>query len=133
VAKTGASNSVYAVSVLRLHSGAGWTPTPKSQYPNGQSMLATGILHDRLIGRNTPNGREHFSHRALSYLTSETGEGSVGTLQGLEGILVRKKNLTKLIISLEMLGRSVAVEIDISCLERLGPSPIPVVPFGPRP
>jgi transcription antitermination factor NusG len=48
-----------------------------------------------------------------------------GTLQGLEGILVRKKNLSRLIISLEMLGRSAAVEIDISCLERLGPSPIP--------
>src|ERR1700704_3492636 len=48
-----------------------------------------------------------------------------GTLQGLEGILVRKKNLIKLIISLEMLGRSVAVEIDISCLERLGPSAMP--------
>jgi transcription antitermination factor NusG len=47
-----------------------------------------------------------------------------GTLQGLEGILVRKKNLSRLIISLEMLGRSAAVEIDISCLERLGPSPI---------
>jgi transcription antitermination factor NusG len=48
-----------------------------------------------------------------------------GTLQGLEGVLVRKKNLFRLIISLEMLGRSAAVEIDISCLERLGPSPIP--------
>jgi len=54
-----------------------------------------------------------------------------GTLQGLEGILVRKKNLIKLIISLEMLGRSVAVEIDISCLERLGPAPVPVVSLWP--
>src|SRR6266481_4812736 len=54
-----------------------------------------------------------------------------GTLQGLEGILVRKKNLIKLIISLEMLGRSVAVEIDISCLERLGPAPVPVVSLRP--
>ena len=48
-----------------------------------------------------------------------------GTLQGLEGILVRKKSLFRLIISLEILGRSAAVEIDTSRLEWLGPSPIP--------
>jgi len=47
-----------------------------------------------------------------------------GTLQGLEGILVRKKSLFRLVISLEILGRSAAVEIDFACLERLGPSPI---------
>jgi hypothetical protein len=38
-------------------------------------------------------------------------------LQGLEGILVRKKNVTRLVVSLEMLGRSAAVEIEASCLE----------------
>jgi transcription antitermination factor NusG len=53
------------------------------------------------------------------------------TLQGLEGILVRKKNLFRLIISLEMLGRSAAIEIDISCLEKLGTCPIPVVSLRP--
>jgi transcription termination/antitermination protein NusG len=46
-----------------------------------------------------------------------------GTLQGLEGILVRKKSLFRLIISLEILGRSAAVEIDTSRLEWLEPSP----------
>ena len=40
-----------------------------------------------------------------------------GTLRGLEGILVRKKNIVRLIVSLEMLGRSAAVEIDASLLE----------------
>ena len=40
-----------------------------------------------------------------------------GTLQGLEGILVRRKNISRLVVSLEMLGRSAAVEIDASCLE----------------
>jgi transcription antitermination factor NusG len=48
-----------------------------------------------------------------------------GALQGLEGILARKKNLFRLVVSLEMLGRSAAVEIDVSCLERLDPAPIP--------
>jgi transcription termination/antitermination protein NusG len=47
-----------------------------------------------------------------------------GALQGLEGTLARKKNLFRLVVSLEMLGRSAAVEIDICCIERLGPSPL---------
>ena len=35
-----------------------------------------------------------------------------GTLTGVEGILVRKKGLCRLILSVEMLAQSVAVEID---------------------
>jgi transcription antitermination factor NusG len=42
-----------------------------------------------------------------------------GPLQGLEGVLVRKKNISRLVICLEMLGRSAAVDIDTSSLERL--------------
>ena len=46
-----------------------------------------------------------------------------GTLQGLEGILVRKKNVSRLVVSLEMLGRSAAVEVDASCLETVNRAP----------
>jgi len=46
-----------------------------------------------------------------------------GTLQGLEGILVRKKNGARVVISLEMLGRSAAVEVVTSCLEMLDRAP----------
>jgi transcription antitermination factor NusG len=42
-----------------------------------------------------------------------------GALQGLEGILVRKKSIWKLLVSVEMLQRSVAVEVDASMVERL--------------
>jgi transcription antitermination factor NusG len=42
-----------------------------------------------------------------------------GPLQGLEGILSRKKNLWKLLVSVEMLQRSVAVEVDASMVERV--------------
>jgi transcription antitermination factor NusG len=42
-----------------------------------------------------------------------------GPLQGLEGILVRKKSLWKLLVSVEMLQRSVAVEVDSSMVEPL--------------
>jgi transcription antitermination factor NusG len=46
---------------------------------------------------------------------------ATGPLRGLEGILLRKKNQFRLIVSFEMLGRSAAIEIDISCLETPGP------------
>lgn len=35
-----------------------------------------------------------------------------GSLEGVEGVLTRKKNLCRLILSVEMLAQSVAVEID---------------------
>jgi transcription antitermination factor NusG len=40
-----------------------------------------------------------------------------GSLQGIEGILVRKKNLYRLVLSVDLLARSVAVEINASDLE----------------
>ena len=42
-----------------------------------------------------------------------------GPLQGLEGILVRKPSVWKLLVSVEMLQRSVAVEVDASMVERV--------------
>lgn len=41
-----------------------------------------------------------------------------GPLEGLEGILVRKKNGYRLVISVELLVRSVAVEVDALDVER---------------
>lgn len=40
-----------------------------------------------------------------------------GTLEGVEGVLVRKKNLYRLVLSVEMLAQSVAVEIDAADVE----------------
>jgi transcription antitermination factor NusG len=40
-----------------------------------------------------------------------------GTLEGVEGILVRKKNVYRLILSVNMLAQSVAVEIDACDVE----------------
>jgi transcription antitermination factor NusG len=42
-----------------------------------------------------------------------------GPLAGVQGILVRKKNLYRLIISVEMLGQAAAVEVDALLVERL--------------
>jgi transcription antitermination factor NusG len=44
---------------------------------------------------------------------------NAGPLQGLEGVLLRKKNLWKLLLSVEMLQRSVAVEVDAYMVERV--------------
>jgi transcription antitermination factor NusG len=46
-----------------------------------------------------------------------------GPLQGLEGILVRKKNLYRLVLSVEILERSAAVEVDVSSVERVASRP----------
>jgi transcription antitermination factor NusG len=40
-----------------------------------------------------------------------------GPLQGLEGILVRKKNRSRFVISIDLIMRSVAVEIDVAEIE----------------
>lgn len=48
-----------------------------------------------------------------------------GALMGLEGILTRKKGIARLVVSMEMLGRSAAVEIDHSNVERIGPMLVP--------
>ncbi len=44
-----------------------------------------------------------------------------GALAGVEGILVRHKNQCRLVLSVEILQRSVAVEMEISKVERLVP------------
>ncbi len=40
-----------------------------------------------------------------------------GSLEGVEGILVRKKNLYRLVLSVEMMAQSAAVEIDATDVE----------------
>jgi len=44
-----------------------------------------------------------------------------GSLEGVEGVLTRKKNLLRLVLSVEMLAQSVAVEIDASEVEPVKP------------
>jgi hypothetical protein len=44
-----------------------------------------------------------------------------GSLQGIEGILVRKKNFSRLVLSVELLERSAAVEVDVGMVERISP------------
>ncbi len=43
-----------------------------------------------------------------------------GSLEGVEGILVRKKSQFRLVLSVEMLARSVGVEVDVADVEPVG-------------
>jgi transcription antitermination factor NusG len=47
-----------------------------------------------------------------------------GSLEGVEGILIRKKNQYRLVLSVDMLAKSVAVEIDASDIESIS-EPVP--------
>lgn len=44
-----------------------------------------------------------------------------GPLIDMEGILVRKKNFFRLVVSVEILGKSAAAEVDASMVERISP------------
>ena len=64
-----------------------------------------------------------------------------GSLAGVEGILTRKKNLYRLVLSVDMLAQSVGVEIDASDVEAVSPrgatvplnsAPFEAVPALPR-
>jgi transcription antitermination factor NusG len=43
----------------------------------------------------------------------------VGPLEGLEGIIIRRRNRLRLVISLDLIHRAAAVEIETACLERV--------------
>lgn len=43
-----------------------------------------------------------------------------GPLAGLEGILIRRKQVSRLVLSIAMLGQSAAVEVDAAVVERVG-------------
>ena len=74
----------------------------------------------RQIVENCPNVETH------PYLQSgDRVRVKSGPLMGLEGILTRKKGVARLVVSMEMLGRSAAVEIDGLNVERIGPIPVP--------
>jgi transcription antitermination factor NusG len=48
-----------------------------------------------------------------------------GPLQGVEGMLVRKRSSIRLVLSVEMLGKAVAVEVDAGTIESLNVDRLP--------
>ena len=52
-----------------------------------------------------------------------------GPIAGVEGIFLRKKNTARLVLSVEMLGKSVAVEVDATHVERIPRKPLGFSPL----
>lgn len=67
----------------------------------------------RRIVENSPHVEPHAFLQSGDRVTVASGP-----LQGVEGILVRTKGAFRLVISMEMLGRSASVEIDVSCVQK---------------
>ena len=64
-----------------------------------------------------------FAVEPHAYLTSgDLVRIVTGPFEGMEGILVRKKGSTRLVISVELLGRSAAIEMDESVVQLIKPT-----------
>jgi len=91
----------------------GWGGQP-AIVPQAQLVAAWRIIESCLLVEAHP------------YLQSgDRVRVKTGPLMGLEGVLTRKKGVARLVISMEMLGRSAAVEMDVLNVERIGPFPAP--------
>jgi transcription antitermination factor NusG len=73
------------------------------------------------------------SHRVEPYPFLTVGDRvriRVGPLEGLEGLLVRKKGMDRLVLSLELLSRSASVEVDVSTVEPVADAHKRMAPVG---
>jgi transcription antitermination factor NusG len=73
------------------------------------------------IRRGVESGAHVEPHPFLK--TGEWVRVKYGPLEGIQGILMRKKSLYRLVLSVEMLGKAAAVEIDVTQVERLNLQP----------
>jgi transcription antitermination factor NusG len=115
----GLDRQVQILSTPGVFTIVGWTGRP-AIIPHGQIEGVRRLVESAI--RIEP-------HPFLK--TGDRVRVTSGALRGLEGLLARKKNLFRLVVSLEMLGRSAAVEIDISCIEKLDPSRTAVASHQP--
>lgn len=93
----------------------GWDGHP-AIVPQAQLDAVRQIVQSRLVVESHPY-----------LLCGDRVRVKTGPLMGLEGILTRKKGVARLVVCMEMLGRSAAVEIDVLNVERIGPIPAPTL------
>jgi transcription antitermination factor NusG len=89
-------------SVVRL---VGFGGQPAAMPDQEMKALRQGLMHEMRI---EPHPYLKVGHRVRV---------KSGPLQGLDGLLVRKKNVSRFVISLDLIMRSVAAEIDVAELE----------------
>jgi transcription antitermination factor NusG len=92
--------------------------------PGIHAVVSTGgqpaaISHSEIeaIRRAVESGASVEPHPLLKY--GDRVSVKSGPLEGIEGILVRRKNLYRLVLSVEMLGTAASVEIEALQVERL--------------
>ena len=83
------------------------------------------------VRRATENSLRVEPHPFLK--TGDRVRVKAGLLEGVEGILIRKKNIYRLVISVELLGSSAAVEVDSFSVERIATSSGAVASHLPLP
>ncbi len=71
-------------------------------------------------------GLEQREAEPCPYLVvGERARIETGALAGMEGILVRRKNNLRVILTLDLIRQSIAVEVDMADVRPLGPAPQP--------
>ena len=126
LARSREATSAPSVSELRIHSRRNGPPASNSHNPwfnqhcgmDGRPAIIPQVQIDAV--RMIVAGPHPFEPHPFLNCGDRIRVRS-GPLLGVEGILVRKKGMDRLVVSMEMLGRSAAVEIDVSDIARIEP------------
>ena len=94
------------------------TPGITALVSNARQLAAIAACEIEDVRRTVESGAHVEPHPFLK--CGERVRVKRGPLAGLEGLLVRKKSIFRLVLSIDMLGKSVAVEIDSALIEGLG-------------
>jgi transcription antitermination factor NusG len=97
------------------------TPGIHALVSTGGVPAAVPLAEIEAIRRATESGAKVEPHPFLK--CGDWIRVKCGPLAGLRGILVRKKNLYRLVLAVEMLGKAAAVEVDGFLVERLNANP----------
>ena len=123
--------------VFLRNAGQEWLPvltTPGVHMVVSCSGLPTAIPDVEIdaIRRLVESSRQVEPHPFLK--TGDWVRVRSGPLADIEGILVRKKSQFRLVLSVEMLGKSASVEVDLASVERItrGSDNGSATPTGPR-
>jgi transcription antitermination factor NusG len=103
----GLDRMLFLVTTPGIHSLVGWGGRP-AQIPSEEIEAVRRLVESSLQVEPHPFLKCGDRVRIKS-----------GPLEGIEGILVRKTRGFRLVLSVEMLSKSAAVEVDVSMVERL--------------
>jgi transcription antitermination factor NusG len=93
------------------------TPGIHGMVSSGGQPAAIPLFEIEAIRRVVESGMRVEAHPFLK--CGDLVRVKRGPLEGIHGILVRKKNLCRLVLSVEMLGKSVVMEIDAIQVEKV--------------